>query len=72
MIKSIKISFIRNWSFPITYILLLLVFNVHEFSGPKEVISTFCVMFTINWIFDKTIMQWSINQGKKFDKKKAN
>ena len=69
MNKKVKKYLIRNFNVPIIFTAINYFFlnEIHSF---KEVTIFFCVTFTINWFFDKTIMQWSINQGKKFQKEK--
>jgi len=65
--KKFKKILIRNFILPIL-LTLTSFFILKEISTFKEGVIYFCVAFFINFILDKTLMQWSINQGKKFKK----
>lgn len=69
--KPPKLIFVRLFFIPIGITLSHIFFDdsIHSF---QDYIIIFCVAFTLNWFFDKTIVQNAINRGQKLTKEKEN
>ncbi len=71
-IRKIELFFLRKFAIPIA-----LTFN-HFFFGNienedvniKNILTVFCIFFTLNWFGDETIMEWSVRRGQKLTKER--
>ncbi len=61
-------TFVKLFIVPLSITLSELLFsNNHD---TKNLFTIFCIAFTLNWLVDKTIIQWCINRGQKLTKEK--
>jgi hypothetical protein len=70
-IQMKKYTFTRLFLIPIILTINELFFGNESFNF-SELFMSFCFFFTLNWFFDKTVVEWSIKRGQNLTEKKKN
>jgi hypothetical protein len=65
-LRKLEMVFLRKFASPLV-VIVSIYFSTDLLNGFWKLLLFFSLAFFLNWIADKTIVQWSINNGKKKD-----